>query len=29
VAATEAEAEDKWADIEKLPLEIDALSAAV
>lgn len=26
VAATEAEAEDKWADIEKLPLEIDAVS---
>jgi hypothetical protein len=26
VAATEAEAEDKWADIEKLPLEIDAMS---
>ena len=26
VAATRAEAEDKWAEIEKLPLEIDALS---
>ena len=26
VAATRAEAEDKWAAIEKLPLEIDALS---
>ncbi|MGB7076054.1 MAG: LLM class flavin-dependent oxidoreductase [Xanthobacteraceae bacterium] len=26
VAATKAEAEDKWAEIEKLPLEIDALS---
>jgi FMN-dependent oxidoreductase (nitrilotriacetate monooxygenase family) len=25
-AATKAEAEDKWAEIEKLPLEIDALS---
>jgi FMN-dependent oxidoreductase (nitrilotriacetate monooxygenase family) len=25
-AATKAEAEDKWAQIEKLPLEIDALS---
>src|SRR5262249_53235651 len=25
-AATRAEAEDKWAEIEKLPLEIDALS---
>src|SRR6185436_20944766 len=25
-AATMAEAEDKWAEIEKLPLEIDALS---
>ena len=25
-AATKAEAEDKWAAIEKLPLEIDALS---
>jgi FMN-dependent oxidoreductase (nitrilotriacetate monooxygenase family) len=25
-AATQAEAEDKWAEIEKLPLEIDALS---
>jgi FMN-dependent oxidoreductase (nitrilotriacetate monooxygenase family) len=25
-AATNAEAEDKWAEIEKLPLEIDALS---
>ena len=26
VAATKAEAEDKWAEIDKLPLEIDALS---
>jgi len=26
VAASKAEAEDKWAEIEKLPLEIDALS---
>ena len=25
-AATKAEAEDKWAEIDKLPLEIDALS---
>jgi alkanesulfonate monooxygenase SsuD/methylene tetrahydromethanopterin reductase-like flavin-dependent oxidoreductase (luciferase family) len=25
-AATKAEAEDKWSEIEKLPLEIDALS---
>jgi alkanesulfonate monooxygenase SsuD/methylene tetrahydromethanopterin reductase-like flavin-dependent oxidoreductase (luciferase family) len=25
-AATKAEAEDKWAEIQKLPLEIDALS---
>jgi alkanesulfonate monooxygenase SsuD/methylene tetrahydromethanopterin reductase-like flavin-dependent oxidoreductase (luciferase family) len=25
-AATKTEAEDKWAEIEKLPLEIDALS---
>jgi len=25
-AATQAEAEDKWAEIDKLPLEIDALS---
>ena len=25
-AATKSEAEDKWAEIKKLPLEIDALS---